>query len=692
MTIVNEVARLETDDGIAVLILDHPPVNVLSKILREGIEAGLRRALSDDAVDAVVILCEGRTFISGADIREFGRPPEGPPLEALNALIEGAEKPVIAALHGTVLGGGFELALSAHARIAMPSTLLGLPEIRLGLVPGAGGTQRLPRLLGLSHALDMILSGEPMGAARAKALGAIDEIAHGALTPAAIAFARRFLEEGRPLRRIRDETEKLQAPGGNGAVFDAVKARHARILKGNDAARGAINAVYAATQMPFEEGLARERQIFGELLAGPQSKAQRYLFAATRAAAKLPGLPPGTRPRRIARIGVVGAGTMGGGLATAFLAAGLPVTLVETGREALDRGVSTLRAGLEASAAKGKLRPEEVGQRMARLTPSLALADLADCDLVIEAVFETMAVKREVFAKLDAIVRPDTILATNTSYLDVNQIAAASRLPERVVGLHFFTPVPVMKLVEVVSARTTAPDVLATAMALARTLGKVAVSVGASDGFVGNRMLRARRVEADRLILEGAMPWDVDRVFTGFGLPMGPFQIADLAGLDLGWSRETSKGRTLRARLCEVGRRGQKSKAGFYDYDDERRGRASPVVEELIAAMSEEAGLERRSITDREILERCLYPMINEGAKIIEERVASRASDIDVVWVNGYGWPPTMGGPMFWADAHGLRDILETLRRYEERLGEAFRPAPLLERLVEEEGSFTGLF
>lgn len=692
MTMVNEVARLEVEDGIAVLALDHPPVNALSKILREGLLDGVHAALEDEAVEALVILCEGRTFIAGADIREFGRPLEGPSLEALNALIEGAGKPVVAALHGTVLGGGLELALSAHARIALPSTLLGLPEIRLGLIPGAGGTQRLPRLVGLSHALDVILTGEPMGAARAKALGVVDEIVHGALRPAALGLARRLLDEKRALRRIRDEDEKLKTPGGNAAVFDAVKVRHARLLKGNDAARGAINAVHAATQLPFEEGLAREREIFAELLAGPQSKAQRYLFAATRAAAKLPDVSPGARTRRIAKVGIVGAGTMGGGIAMAFLAAGFPVTLVEAGKETLDRGVLAIRASLEASAAKDKLRPEEVGKRMARLTPALSMAALADCDLVIEAVFETMAVKREVFGKLDAIVRPDAILATNTSFLDVNQIAAASRSPERVVGLHFFTPVPVMKLVEVVRGAKTAPDVMATAMALAKTLGKTAVAVGVSDGFIGNRMLRARRQEADRLLLEGAMPWDVDRVFMGFGLPMGPFQIADLAGLDLGWSRETSKGRSLRARLCEAGRRGQKSKAGFYDYDAERRGKPSGVTEALILAMSEEAGLSRRAITDREILERCLYPMINEGAKIIEERVAARASDIDVVWVNGYGWPAPMGGPMFWADAHGLAEILESLRGYEERLGEAFRPAPLLERLVAEDASFTGLF
>jgi 3-hydroxyacyl-CoA dehydrogenase len=653
MTTVNDVARLEVENGIGVLILDHPPVNALSRILREGIAAGLGSALADPSVDAVVLICDGSTFIAGADIREFGRPIEGPAIETLNALAEGANKPVVAALHGTVLGGGLELALACHARIAMPSTKLGFPEIKLGLIPGAGGTQRLPRLVGLPHALDLILTGEPIGAARAKMLGLVDEMAHGPLRAAAVALARSLSASDVPLRRLGEDTGQLRPPIEAVSAFEAAKVRHARVLKGNDAARGAINALHAATHLPFEEGLARERQIFTELMVGPQSKAQRYLFAATRAAAKLPDLPPETRPRRIARVGIVGAGTMGGGIAMAFLSAGLPVVIVETAKESLARGVAAIRTAYETSAAKGRLRPEEIGRRMGRLTPSTALADLADCDIVVEAVFETLAVKREVFGKLDAIVRPDAILATNTSYLDVDQVAGGSRRPERVIGLHFFTPAHVMKLVEVVRGAKTAPEVAATAMALVKSLGKVAVAVGVGDGFIGNRMMRVRRVEADRLVLEGAMPSDVDRVFTGFGLPMGPFRMADLAGLDLGWSREASKGQSLRARLCELGRRGEKSKAGFYDYDAERTATISPVTQSLVLA---------------------------------------RASDIDVVWVNGYGWPPVMGGPMFWADANGLPEVLEVLRRHAETLGNAFRPAPLLERLVREDRSFTGLF
>ncbi|KQT47643.1 3-hydroxyacyl-CoA dehydrogenase [Aureimonas sp. Leaf454] len=692
MTIVNEVVRLEIEDRIAVLSLDHPPVNALSRILREGIATGLGRALADPGVEAVVILCEGATFIAGADIREFGRPIAEPTLAALIATIEGAGKPVVAALHGTVLGGGLELALACHARIARPSTKLGFPEIKLGLIPGAGGTQRLPRLVGLSHALDLILTGEPIGAARARTLGLIDEIAYGDLRSAATAFARAHLEQRTPLRRIAADAGRLAGTIDPADMFDAAKMRHARIIARNDAARGALNALHAATRLPFEEGLAREREIFAELMNGPQSKAQRYLFAATRAAAKLGDLPAGTRPKPIARVGIVGAGTMGRGIAMAFLAGGLDVTIVETARESLGRGVAAIRSAFEASAAKGRLRPEAVAGRMARLTPSTALSDLAGCDLVVEAVFETLAVKREIFGKLDAIVRPDAILATNTSHLDVNQVAGGSKRPERVIGLHFFTPAHVMKLVEVVRGAKTTPEVAATAMAFVKSLGKVGVAVGVGDGFIGNRMVRVRRQEADRLVLEGAMPWDVDRVFTGFGLPMGPFRMADLAGLDLGWSREASSGRSLRARLCEIGRRGEKSKAGFYDYDAERTATISPVTEGLVRELSEAAGLQRRAITDREILERCLYPMINEGAKILEERIAARASDIDVVWVNGYGWPPVMGGPMFWADANGLGEVLEVLRRHEPALGSAFRPSGLLERLVREEGSFTGLF
>ena len=689
MTTINPATTLDVEGEIAVLTLDNPPVNALSHILREGVAAGLEAAAADPAVKAIVLICAGRTFIAGADIKEFGKPIAAPTLQDLQDQIEALDKPVIAALHGTALGGGLELALACHYRIASPSAKVGLPEIKLGIIPGAGGTQRLPRLVGLPRALDMILTGTPVGAASAVTLGIVDELAAGDLRAEALRFANAVVAEGRPLRRIRDKAQRLDGEDVDAALASA-RERHGRKMRGFESFEKAMEAVANAARLPFDEGLAREREIFVELLGGTQSKAQRYVFGATRAVAKIADIPADTPTRKIGRVGIIGAGTMGGGIAMNFLSAGIPVTIVEQAQAALDRGTGTIAKNYAASVRRGRIRAEDAEKANALLTPSLEFDDLADCDLIIEAAFEEMAVKKEIFTRLDAIARDGAILASNTSYLDIDEIASVTKRPADVLGMHFFSPANIMKLLEVVRGRETAKDVIATAMKIGRDIGKTAVLVGVCHGFVGNRMLSARQREANKLILEGAMPWDVDRVLTDFGLPMGPFQMADLAGLDLGWNRETSKGETIRERLCEADRRGQKTSAGFYDYDENRKGSPSAMVEEIILTKSREEGFERRAIGDDEILERLVYPMINEGAKILDEGIAQRASDIDVVWINGYGWPVYRGGPMFTADTIGPDVILDKMREFEVRFGADFTPAPMLERIVREGGSFTG--
>ncbi|HEY9057984.1 MAG TPA: 3-hydroxyacyl-CoA dehydrogenase NAD-binding domain-containing protein, partial [Aurantimonas sp.] len=537
MILINDAATLDNDGATAVLTLHNPPVNALSRVLREGIAAGIEAAAADGAVEAIVMICEGRTFIAGADIKEFGKPIEGPSLRELEDIVESCPKPVIAALHGTALGGGLELALACHYRIAVPSARLGLPEIKLGLIPGAGGTQRLPRMIGLKRALDMILTGAPVGAATAHTLGIVDELAAGDLRAEAVRFASDIVREGRPLRKISEEDGRLAGEDVEAAIEEA-RATHGRKMKGFDSFEKALEAIANAARLPFAEGMAREGEIFAELLAGAQSKAQRYVFGATRAAAKVPDMAADTPTRSVTTVGIIGAGTMGGGIAMNFLSAGIPVTIVEAKPEALERGTGIMRTNYEASAKRGRIRPEDVDRAMGLLSQSLDMADLADRDLIIEAAFEEMAVKKDIFARLDGIAKAGAILASNTSYLDIDDIAATTKRPEDVLGLHFFSPANVMKLLEVVRGEKTATDVVATAMKLARAIGKTAVLVGVCHGFVGNRMLSARQREANKLILEGAMPWEVDRVLTDFGLPMGPFQMADLAGLDLGWNRE----------------------------------------------------------------------------------------------------------------------------------------------------------
>jgi 3-hydroxyacyl-CoA dehydrogenase len=688
MTALNDVADLSVQDGIAVLTLNSPPVNALSAAVRDGIDAGLDKAIGDASVHAIVLICAGRTFIAGADISEFGKPPRGANLHAVLDKIEASPKAVVAAIHGTALGGGLETALSCHYRVGSVGAKFGLPEVKLGLLPGAGGTQRLPRIVGVQKALEMVTSGAMIGAREAAATGLIDAIsAEDALRATAVEFARKVLAEGGPLMKVRD-----LPCGADPAVFAEFRKANARKFRGFDAPESNIKCIEAAASLPFDAGMAEERRLFIELMTGVQSKAQRYLFFSERQAAKIPGLADDAPLRAVKKVGVIGAGTMGGGISMNFLSAGIAVTIVETAQAALDRGVAVVRGNYENTAKKGKLTAEAVEANMARLTPSLDLSALADCDLVIEAVFENMPIKKEIFAKLDGIVKQGAILASNTSYLDIDEIAAATTRPQDVVGMHFFSPANVMRLLEVVRGAKTAPDVLATAMAVGKKIGKIGVVAGVCHGFIGNRMLALRQREANKLILEGAMPWDVDRVVYGFGFPMGPFQMADLAGLDIGWSKETSKGETLRDQLCELDRRGQKTAAGFYDYDAKRVHTPSPIVEKLVLAASEKAGITRRAISDQEILERCIYTMINEGAKVLEEGIAYRASDIDIVWLNGYGWPAYRGGPMFYADTVGVGTVLAKLKEFQAMSAEDFKPAALLEKLAAEGKGFTGQF
>jgi 3-hydroxyacyl-CoA dehydrogenase len=585
-----------------------------------------------------------------------------------------------------------EVALVCHYRVAVPSAKLGLPEIKLGLIPGAGGTQRLPRLIGPEAALEAILSGTPFGARQALAWGVVDEIVEeGKPREGALAFARKAIDEKLPLLKVRDRDDKVAAARGKPEIIDAIRKANARKFRGFEAWEKAIGAVRDAVELPFDQGLAREREAFMELLGSTQSRAQRYVFFAERQVSKVADVPDDTPTLPVKKVGVIGAGTMGGGISMNFLNAGIPVTIVETRQDALDRGLGVIRKNYENTARKGRMSAADVETRMGLLTGTLDLTVLADCDLIIEAVFENMEIKKDIFARLDAIAKPGAILATNTSYLDVNEIASVTKRPDHVLGMHFFSPANVMRLLEVVRGDRTAKPVIATAMLLARKIGKVAALVGVCHGFVGNRMLAERQREAQKLILEGAMPWDVDRVLYDFGMPMGPFAMSDLAGLDIGWSKETTSSSTIREILCERDRRGQKTGAGFYDYDENRNAKPSPVVEKIILDFAASKGINRRAISDQEILERCLYPMINEGAKILEEGKAQRASDIDIVWINGYGWPVYRGGPMFYGDTVGLDKVLAAMRGFQATMGDAFKPSELLEKLVAEGKGFKDL-
>jgi len=673
---------------VLIVTSNNPPVNALGAAVRQGLVAAIEEADKDEAVKAVVIRCEGQTFFAGADISEFGKPMVMPMLPQVVDIIENCSKPVIAAIHGTALGGGLEVALASHYRVAVPDAKLGVPEVKLGLLPGAGGTQRLPRVAGVQKALEMVTSGTPIGAKDAYAVGLIDRIVEGELVQHAVAYADE-VRDIRPLPKSSERQEKLQEVRDNPAIFDEFRKANGRKFRGFEAPEANIKAVEAAVAKPYAEGVIDERNLFMGLMAGTQAKAQQYFFFAERKAAKIENIPEDTQPRTVKKVGVIGAGTMGGGISMNFLSAGIPVTIFEMNQEALDRGTGVMRKNYEATASKGRMTGEQVEKAMGLLSPTLDFGVLADCDLIIEAVFEQMDVKKDIFTRLDKVVKQGAILASNTSYLNINEIAAVTSRPEDVVGLHFFSPANVMKLLEVVRGAKTAPDVLVTAMQLAKKIKKVAVVAGVCHGFIGNRMLMPRQVEATKLLLEGATPEQVDRVHVEFGMPMGPFQMADLAGVDIGWHRDPNRIENVRDALCAIDRWGQKKGAGFYDYDEKRRPSPSPVVQQIIEDFAAKQGVTRRQIDDEEIVERTLYTMVNEGAKILEEGMAQRASDIDVVWVYGYGWPVYRGGPMCWADTEGLPKIVEGLKRQEERMGSDFSFSKLLLEKAEKGERFT---
>ena len=645
-------------------------------------------------MSAIVIVCAGRTFIAGADITEFGKPPVAPGLHGVLDLIESSSKPVVAAVHGTALGGGLEVTLACHYRIGVKDARFGLPEVKLGLLPGAGGTQRLPRVVGVEKGLSMMVSGDPIRADEALKAGLIDEIAEGDLTAAGVAFAEKVLNERRPLKKIRDLDDKLAAVRGKPEVFATFRKSVARQTRGFRAPENIIKAVEAAVSLPFPEGIKRERELFAELMASPESKAQRYFFFAEREAAKIPDVPADTPARDVKKAAVIGAGTMGGGIAMNFANAGIPVTVVEMNQENLDRGLGIVRKNYEATASRGRLTTADVEKRMGLITGTTDWNAVGDADMIIEAVFEEMPIKKEVFAKLDGLAKPDAVLATNTSTLDVDEIASATKRPESVIGTHFFSPANVMRLLENVRGKKSSKTTIATAMSIGRRIAKVPVLVGVCHGFVGNRMLHQRGEQAAKLILEGALPHQVDKVLTDFGFPMGPFAMGDMAGLDVGWRIRKGLGvkSPVADRICELGRFGQKTGSGYFKYEKgDRTPIPDPDVEKIIVDVATEQGITRRHVTDEEILQRLLYPMVNEGAKILDEKIAIRASDIDVIWVYGYGWPVYRGGPMFWADQIGVRALRDKMVEFQKASGDAFwTPAPLLNRLADEGKGFTG--
>jgi 3-hydroxyacyl-CoA dehydrogenase len=651
--------RTERHGDVLVIISDNPPVNALGAAVRSGLEAGVNEGLGDASIKAMVIRCDGRTFFAGADITEFGKPMQGPGLGTVIDLIEAADKPIVAAIHGTALGGGCEVALGCHYRVAVPSAKLGLPEVKLGLLPGAGGTQRLPRVAGVKLAVQMTATGDPISAKQAEAAGLVDRVVgEQSLEADAIAFAREVADR-RPLPRA---SEKTVTPDPQ--AIEEFKAANGRKMRGFDAPAANIACIEkAASGASYQEGVEFERQEFMKLMTGTQSAAQRHLFFAERQAAKVDDIPADTQLRPIKKVGVVGAGTMGGGISMNFLQAGIPVTIVEMSQEALDRGTGVIRKNYDNSAKRGRYTPEKVDEMMGRLTPSLSREDLADCDLIIEAIYENMEVKKELFTALDKIAKPGAILASNTSYLNINEMADVTSRPGDVIGMHFFSPANVMKLLEVVRGAKTSPDVLATVMALAKPIGKVAVVSGVCPGFIGNRMLSQRGGPANKMLMQGVPPERIDKALTDFGMPMGVYQMSDLAGVDIGWHRDPTRIESIRDALAAKGRWGQKTGKGYYDYDENRRPTPSAEVKQIIDEFRAKSGEQPRDYTDEEIIGALLYPMVNEGAKILDEGIAQRASDIDVVWIYGYGWPVYRGGPMFWANTVGLDKVVAGLEK-----------------------------
>ena len=696
---MNDLVEFKNENGIGVITINNPPVNALSPGVPEGISEALDQISRDDSVKAAVLIGGGRTFVAGADIKEFGNMTSGKPRGAgllpLLLKIEDSAKPVIIAIHGTAFGGGMELAMAGHYRVAIATAQFGQPEVKLGLIPGAAGTQRLPRLAGVAKAVDMCVSGNPVNTEEALKLGIIDRIIDGELLAGALAFAREVA--GKPARKTRERKEKLGNAEENAPIFSSARETAARKQRGLLAPAKAIDAVDAATKMPFEEGCKFEQKLFIECLFSQQSKSLIHVFFSEREAAKIPDIPKQTNLIPVRSAAVVGTGTMGGGIAMVLANAGIPVLLKEVDQAALDRGLATIQSNYANSVKRGRFSQLAAEERMKRITPTLAYDSFSNVDMVIEAAFEGMALKKEVFKELDRVCKPGAVLASNTSTLSIDEIASATTRPESVIGTHFFSPANVMRLLEIVRGKASSKEVVATCMQLSKTLGKVGVLVGNCRGFVGNRMFGPYRREAQFLVEEGAGIEAVDQALFDFGMAMGPLTTGDLAGLDVGW-RIRKEYRHLEMpgirqpfvedRLCELGRYGQKTRAGWYKYDDQRRALPDPAVDELIRKWVKEAGIAQRQISATEITDRCLYALVNEGAHILEEGIALRASDIDIIYINGYGFPAHRGGPMWYADAVGLKEVYDRISEFHRQHGEIWQPAPLLKQLAEQGKTF----
>ncbi len=693
----------ELRGDIALMTIDNPPVNPLSSGVRQGLSDGVKAALADDNVQAIVLTGAGRAFIAGADISEFGGKAEGPSLHDCLTTMENSAKPIIAAINGTAFGGGLEVALCCHYRVIAASAPVGLPEVKLGLLPGAGGTQRLPRLIGAQKALDFILSGDPIPGPVAAQMGIADALAEGDVIESAMAFAADIIAKGSPVRRIRDEEDIVAKDRGNAEMFDAARKNAARKMRKRFAPEMIVQCIEAAVNLgDFDAGLAVEQECFGKCLKHPQRESLIHMFFSEREVSKIPDVPKDTATQKIDTAAVIGCGTMGGGITMSFLNVGIPVTTLEMNQEALDRGIGVIKRNYDIQVQRGRMTAEEVDKRMSLLTGTTNFEDLGSADLILEAIYENIDVKVDTFKKMDAVAKPGAILASNTSALDIDKMAEATSRPESVIGLHFFSPANIMKLLEIVRGGKTSKEVIASSMKLGRQLNKIAVLSGNAPGFIGNRMLAGYTRQAGEIILQGATPYQVDNALLQFGMPMGPFQMNDLVGLDLGWRARKLSGMkpedvpiTARVadKLCEMDRYGQKNNRGYYIYPEgSRAGQADPEVVALVEETSAELGIERRSIEDEEVLKRCLYPLINEGARILEDGIAIRPCDIDIVYINGYGFPEVTGGPMFWADQIGLENILADIKGFQKEYGGTiWEPAPLLERLVAEGKTFASL-
>ena len=697
---MTDLVQLTKDNGIAVITINNPPVNALSPGVPEGISNALDQVAKDDSVKAAVLIGGGRTFVAGADIKEFGKMTSGKPRGAgllpLLLKIEDSSKPVVIAIHGTAFGGGLELAMAGHYRVAVSSAQVGQPEVKLGLIPGAAGTQRLPRLAGVAKAVEMCTTGNPIRAEDALKYGIVDRIIEGDLLSGASAFAREVV--GRPAPKTRERNEKLGNVAENAQIFSSARENAAKKQRGLLAPVAAIEALEAATKLSFDEGCKVEQKLFIDCLFSDQSKSLIHVFFAEREVSKIPDIPKDTSVIPVKSAAVVGAGTMGGGIAMVLANSGIPVLLKDADQAALDRGLATIQSNYANSVKRGRFTQQVADERLKRITPTLTYDDFSKADLVIEAVFEGMDLKKEVFKQLDRVCKAGALLASNTSTLSIDDIASSTSRPEFVIGTHFFSPANVMRLLEIVRGKATSKEVIATCMQLSKTLGKVGVLVGNCRGFVGNRMFGPYRREAQFLVEEGAAIEAVDRALSDFGMAMGPLATGDLAGLDVGW-RIRKEYRHLEKpgirqpfaedRLCELGRYGQKTGAGWYKYDDQRRATPDPVVADLVRKWVEEAGVVQRQISAREITDRCLYALANEGARILEEGYALRASDIDIIYLNGYGFPAYRGGPMWYADTVGLMQVYERVCEFHKQHGENWRPAPLLKELAEQGKTFS---